>query len=135
MDLDAPVQEEQKDSESAKKTDSLIDEVFGEEIKPKPKEEQLVFDFTSAFKSDTKAGKSFKKKKKPVLSSQKGDKENEVPEDATDNVNKDLEDANFLQDDALEYDKETIEAMIPRNLPITQKDMAERKVMDIRRWF
>ncbi len=31
------------------------------------KEESLVLDFTSTFKQDTKAGKSFKKKKKPVL--------------------------------------------------------------------
>ena len=81
-----------------------------------------------------------KKGKKPVLSSQKKggtENENEVPVDDTDNVNKDLEDANFLPNDALDAtkDPEVIAKLIPKNLQITQEEMAKRKVMDQRRWF
>jgi hypothetical protein len=44
-----------------------------------------------------------------------------VPQDTTDNVNKDLEDANFIQNDATNiiYEPEEIAAMIPKNLQIT----------------
>ena len=122
-----------------------------ENIKPKapvqkqPEEEQkresVVFDFTSTFKQDTKAGRSMKKKsKKPVLSSQKKagtENEDEVPVDTTDNVNKDLEDANMLPNDALDESKDpaVLAQLIPKNLQITQAEMAQRKVMDQRRWF
>jgi hypothetical protein len=59
------------------------------------------------------------KKKKPVLSSKK-ENENEVPDDSTDNVNKDLEDQNLeLANDALTKDPAEIEKLIPRNLNIT----------------
>jgi hypothetical protein len=62
-----------------------------------------------------------KKAKKPVLSSQKKDgaeNENEVPVDASDNVNADLEDANFLHNDALDASKdpEVLAKLIPKNL-------------------
>ena len=81
-----------------------------------------------------------KKPKKPVLSSQKKagtENEDEVPDDATDNVNKDLEDANFLPNDALDETKDpaVLAQLIPKNLQITQAEMAQRKVMDQRRWF
>ena len=58
-------------------------------------------DFTSAFKMETKAGKGMKKKKKPVLTSQNGvgEDNDEQPRDATDDVNKDLEDEFFLPND------------------------------------
>lgn len=46
------------------------------------------------------------------------DSENVLPTDATDNVNKDLEDDNMLPQDEV-LDPEVIEAMIPRNLKIT----------------
>ena len=60
----------------------------------------------------------------------------EIPEDKTDDVNKDLEDQNIIPNDAIgELDAEEIEKLIPRNLQITQKEIAQRKVMDIRRWF
>ena len=109
----------------------------------KPQKEQLVFDFTSTFKATTKAGRTMKKSKgtKPVLSSQRkkdgADDEEQLPEDATDDINRDLEDDNFLPDDALDASKdpEVLEKLIPRNLQITQEEMAKRKVMDIRRWF
>ena len=41
-----------------------------------------------------------------------------MPQDTTDNVNKDLEDANLLHNDALdeEMDAETLAKLIPRNL-------------------
>ena len=44
-----------------------------------------------------------------------------MPKDSTDNVNKDLEDANFLQNDALDivYEPEQLALMIPKNLQIT----------------
>lgn len=60
-----------------------------------------------------------------------------MPKDNTDNVNKDLEDANFLQNDAFDiiYEPEQLALMVPKNLQITQDEMAKRKVMDIRRWF
>ena len=84
-------------------------------------------------------------KKKPkwknaASASQKKDgTENEdvVPKDATDNVNKDLEDDNFLPNDALDESKDpaVLAIMIPKNLQITQAEMAQRKVMDQRRWF
>jgi len=41
-----------------------------------------------------------------------------VPQDATDDVNKDLEDSNMLVADQI-TDPALIEAMIPRNLKIT----------------
>lgn len=63
------------------------------------------------------------------------DAENVIPEDATDNVNRDLEDDNLLPNEALQFDAETLDKMIPRNLQITQEEMAKRKVMDVRRWF
>lgn len=60
-----------------------------------------------------------------------------MPKDTTDNVNKDLEDANFLKYENVDiiYEPEQIAAMIPKNLKITQEEMAKRKVMDMRRWF
>ena len=44
-----------------------------------------------------------------------------MPRDNTDDVNKDLEDANFLQNDAntIVTDPEMLAKMIPRNLEIT----------------
>jgi hypothetical protein len=93
----------------------------------------MLFDFTSAFKQDTKAGRTLKKNK-PVLSSQKK-QEDEIPTDDTDNVNKDLEDQNLIENDLDTKDPAEIEKLIPRNLNITQAEMAKRKVMDIRRWF
>ena len=50
----------------------------------------------------------------------------EANEESKDDVNKDLEDYNVGQDMSVE---------IPRNLTITQEQMAERKVLDMRRWF
>ena len=62
-----------------------------------------------------------KKSKKPVLSSQKKagtENEDEVPVDTTDNVNKDLEDANMLPNDALDESKDpaVLAQLIPKNL-------------------
>ena len=71
-------------------------------------------DFTSAFK---------KKARKTNLKRPKTD-ENEA--DPLDDVNRDLEDDNLACDVPIE---------IPRNLTITQEDMACRKVMDKRRWL
>lgn len=86
---------------SAQKTDKLIEEVFGEndpivakeEIKEeKTKNESMLFDFSSTFKQTTKAGKAAKKKKKALADAaakraSKGDDENAVPVDETDNIN------------------------------------------------
>lgn len=45
------------------------------------------------------------------------DDENDVPEDKTDDVNKDLEDQNLLpNDNDTKLSSEEIEALIPRNL-------------------
>ena len=68
-------------------------------------------DFTSTFKQNTKAGKSFKKKAnqaKKKAGQQNGDGKDYIPQDTTDNVNKDLEDANFIHNDAFDiiYDPE-----------------------------
>ena len=105
-----------------------------ENLKENPNnKDELLMDFTSAFKQGTKAGKS-KMKKANAAKKKNGEA---MPNDTTDNVNKDLEDANFLQNEALDiiYDPEQIAAMIPKNLKITQEEMAKRKVMDMRRWF
>lgn len=114
-------------------------------------------DFTSAFKKERKA-KSFKKKKTsraadktPKAKEPKEPKwikavnelnnpsnlETHMPRDRSDDLNRDLEDLNLLIDDTVEIldDPEAIERLIPRNLQITQQEMAKRKVMDIRRWF
>lgn len=89
-------------------------------------------DFSTAFKADTRRGK--KKKKgvaKKATSDQPQNGTDELEADAADDVNKDLEDDNlFLADDSsLVIDE------IPRNLTITQEQMAQRKVMDQRRWY
>ena len=85
----------------------------------KKEEECLVMDFSTAFKNDTRRGKGKKGKKKPVP------KEGEDEADALDVLNKDLEDENLLEDDA-----GLVIGEIPRNLTITQEQMAQRKVMD-----
>lgn len=94
-------------------------------------------DFTSTFKQTTKAGKSKMKKANAAKKKMSNGESKDMPNDTTDNVNKDLEDTNFLQNEALDiiYDPEHIAAMIPKNLQITQEEMAKRKVMDMRRWF
>ena len=71
-----------------------------------------------------------KKKKKKLASAMVGDEEAgegnpEDQADPLDNVNRDLEDDNLLHD---ELTDQVIE--IPRNLTITQKEMAERKCLD-----
>ena len=63
---------------------------------------------------------------KPVLSSSRaagnkdgvGNGDDDIPVDATDNVNKDLEDANLLPNEALDPSKDpaVLEQLIPRNL-------------------
>ena len=135
---------------SEQKTEKLIEEVYGkdsvpessklqineetplkkppiEEQKAMEKNENVLMDFSSTFKQTTKAGKAAKKKKmalaaaKRAAAAQNGDDENSVPQDSTDNVNKDLEDENWIpNDEDLNLDTEAIEAMIPRNLKITQ---------------
>lgn len=72
--------------------------------------ESICMDFSSSFKAKTRG----KKSKKPT----KIDDE----KDALDDVNRDLEDDNLLQEDVV------IE--IARNLTITTKQMSERKVLD-----
>lgn len=76
-------------------------------------------DFSNAFKSTTKLKK---KKKAPIVVE-------EDYADLNDALNRDLEDE-ILQNEA---SAEIIE--IPRNLTVTQEQMAARKVMDQRRWF
>ena len=92
----------------------------------KPKEEDLnvIMDFSTAFKSDTRRGKGKKGKKRATT------KEGQDEHDPIDDVNKDLEDQNVLENDT-----ELVIGEIPRNLTITQEQMAQRKVMDQRRWF
>lgn len=112
-------------------------------------------DFTSAFKSDTRAGKSLgkKKAKKPRLADEIMNENREVkdpskvPRDLPkkpmpanpeqDDANRDPEDDNFLPNDLAnqELDPEQREALMRRDLKITQADMAQRKVLDLRRWF
>lgn len=76
-----------------------------------------MFDFTSAFKSDTKAGKKLRKKKAAVKKEKQLDENGEeIPADATDDVNKDLEDANMHIEEDQQLDPETLNALIPRNL-------------------
>ena len=63
---------------------------------------------------------------KPVLSSSKaaankggvGNADADIPVDATDSINKDLEDANLLPNEALDPSKDPalLEKLIPRNL-------------------
>ena len=99
------------------------------------KEESLVMDFSTAFKANTRRGKKKKgaavAKKAVTTGDQPSNGTDELEPDALDDVNKDLEDANiFLSDDTnLVLDE------IPRNLTITQEQMAARKVMDQRRWY
>ena len=68
-------------------------------------------DFSTAFKNDTRRGKGKKKKAAP--------KPGEDEPDALDDLNKDLEDENILANDA-----NLVIGEIPRNLTITQKQMA-----------
>ena len=90
-------------------------------------------DFSSAFKADTRRGKKGKKKaiKKAASDGQPANGTDDLEPDALDDVNKDLEDENlFIADDSGIVHEE-----IPRNLTITQEQMAARKVMDQRRWY
>ena len=68
----------------------------------------IIMDFSTAFKNDTRRGKGKKGKKKVVR------QEGEDEADALDDLNKDLEDDNILDNDA-----ELIIGEIPRNLTIT----------------
>ena len=68
----------------------------------------LIMDFSTAFKNDTRRGKGKKGKKKVVK------KEGEDEADLLDDLNKDLEDENILENDS-----ELIIGEIPRNLTIT----------------
>jgi len=55
-------------------------------------------DFSSSFKQTTRAGKAMKKK--AAANKKKKSNSKSLPRDGTDDVNKDLEDSNFLQNDA-----------------------------------
>lgn len=66
-------------------------------------------DFSTAFKSDTRRGKGKKGKKKVST-------EGKDEADPLDDVNKDLEDENILEDDS-----GLVIGEIPRNLTITQE--------------
>ena len=79
--------------------------------KPAEKKEQesLIMDFSTAFKSDTRRGKGKKGKKKVST-------EGKDEADPLDDVNKDLEDENILEDDS-----GLVIGEIPRNLTITQE--------------
>lgn len=107
-------------------------------------------DFTNAFKSDTKAGKSFKKKKTIVTKKKAAPKEPKPPkspktpkwvkavnelnnttidqpagqhrERGIDDLNRDLEDMNLDPEENGQeaLSPEEIEKLIPRNLQITQ---------------
>ena len=67
-------------------------------------------DFSTAFKSDTRRGKGKKGKKRAAP------KEGQDEHDPVDDVNRDLEDQNVLENDA-----ELVIGEIPRNLTITQE--------------
>ena len=68
-----------------------------ENLKENPNKDELLMDFTSTFKQTTKAGKSKIKKANAAKKKQVQNGESkDMPNDTTDNVNKDLEDANFL---------------------------------------
>ncbi len=84
-------------------------------------------DFSNTFKQGTRGFK-----KKPVKKAKKAEDE-ETKEQFTvkdEGANKDLEDANMVVETA---SQDVIE--IPRNLSITQEQMAKRKQMDLRRWY
>ena len=76
------------------------------------KEEDLnmVMDFSTAFKNDTRRGKGKKGKKKVVK------QEGEDEPDALDDINRDLEEENILENDI-----DLVIGEIPRNLTITQQ--------------
>jgi len=93
-----------------------------EVLEEQEKEESLVMDFSTAFKNEGRRGVGMKKKKKKVGSATAIET---VGDDPLDDVNKDLEDENFIPNEALD---QVIE--IPRNLTITQAEMSERKCMD-----
>mmetsp|Transcript_12873 Transcript_12873/g.17318 ORF Transcript_12873/g.17318 Transcript_12873/m.17318 type:complete len:95 (+) Transcript_12873:138-422(+) len=88
-------------------------------------------DFSTAFKADTRRGKKKKKAKKAMNPDQPQNGTDELEADALDDVNRDLEDDNLVLAD----DSNLAVEEIPRNLTITQEQMAERKVLDVRRWF
>lgn len=79
-------------------------------------------DFTSTFKANTRAGRTLGRK--PVLSSQKTapkkklatPEDGTIPNDQSDQVNKDFEDSNVVKIENEELDAEAIEKLIPRNL-------------------
>ena len=117
--------EEQKDSEVKQVTST--EEPVKEKSPQEEEKESLVMDFSTAFKATTRRGK--KKKKafvQAAASDQPANGTDELEPDALDDVNKDLEDDNLLlaDDSLLEVGE------IPRNLTITQEQMAARKVMD-----
>ena len=88
-----------------------------EEEKKGSNKDAMVFDFTSAFKSDTKAGRKLRTKKNAVKKAKQLDENGEeIPADATDDVNKDLEDANMHLEEDQHLDPETLNALIPRDL-------------------
>ena len=70
-------------------------------------------DFSNSFKTKGPRGRFINKNRAPL-----------------DDINADLEDDNIVKNENVHT---VIE--IPRNLTITQAQMAERKVMDTRRWF
>ena len=84
-----------------------------EEIKHTKGEENLIMDFSNSFKTKGPRGRFINKNRAPL-----------------DDINADLEDDNIVKNENVHT---VIE--IPRNLTITQAQMAERKVMDTRRWF
>ena len=72
--------------------------VASRDAKQGPENEELLMDFTSSFKQSTRAGKAMKKK--TAANKKKKSNSKSLPRDGTDDVNKDLEDSNFLQNDA-----------------------------------
>lgn len=90
------------DSKQKMKWEKFIDKqnamVATKDVKQDPQNEELLMDFTSSFKQTTRAGKAMKKK--AAANKKKKSNSKSLPRDGTDDVNKDLEDANFLQNDA-----------------------------------
>lgn len=79
--------------------------------------ENLVMDFSTAFKADTRRGKKKKKSVKKATTDQAPDGTDEMEPDALDDVNRDLEDDNMVLAD----DSNLVVEEIPRNLTITQE--------------